>query len=70
MPTKTAGPALEPREIGRVDAALLSHDQHPDNLDRVGRDYLETVPIALSTAAARGRLGDPYGRFLTGSRRS
>jgi L-ascorbate metabolism protein UlaG (beta-lactamase superfamily) len=38
---------------------LLSHDQHPDNLDRAGRDYLETVPVVLSTASARGRLGDP-----------
>jgi L-ascorbate metabolism protein UlaG (beta-lactamase superfamily) len=57
--TKTEGPALEPRQIGRVDAVLLSHDQHPDNLDRAGRDYLETVPVVLSTAAARERLGDP-----------
>lgn len=31
--TKTAGPALQPGEIGPVAAVLLSHDQHPDNLD-------------------------------------
>src|SRR6266496_401764 len=57
--TKTQGPPLEPSELGRVDAVLLSHDQHPDNLDRAGREYLETVPVVFSTAAARERIGDP-----------
>jgi L-ascorbate metabolism protein UlaG (beta-lactamase superfamily) len=55
--TKLAGPALGPEEIGRVDAVLLSHDQHPDNLDRSGRRYLATVPTVLSTAEAADRLG-------------
>lgn len=36
---------------------LLSHDQHPDNLDRSGRDYLRGVPLVLSTASAERRLG-------------
>jgi L-ascorbate metabolism protein UlaG (beta-lactamase superfamily) len=54
---KTAGPALEPQDIGPVDAVLLSHDQHPDNLDNAGRAYLATVPLVLSTASARERLG-------------
>jgi L-ascorbate metabolism protein UlaG (beta-lactamase superfamily) len=57
--TKTQGPALEPGELGPVDAVLLSHDQHPDNLDRAGREYLTAVPVVLSTGAARERLGDP-----------
>jgi L-ascorbate metabolism protein UlaG (beta-lactamase superfamily) len=55
--TKTAGPALQPAEIGPVDAVLLSHDQHPDNLDRGGRDFLATAPRVLSTPAAAERLG-------------
>lgn len=55
--TKTAGPAVDVDAIGGVDAMLLSHDQHPDNLDRRGRDYLATVPLVLSTTAARKRLG-------------
>ncbi|WP_028923410.1 MBL fold metallo-hydrolase [Pseudonocardia acaciae] len=55
--TKLAGPAFGPAEIGRVDAVLLSHDQHPDNLDGAGREYLATVPTVLSTNAAAGRLG-------------
>jgi L-ascorbate metabolism protein UlaG (beta-lactamase superfamily) len=45
--TKIDGPALDPRQIGRVDAVLLSHDQHPDNLDRAGGEYLRTVPVGL-----------------------
>lgn len=57
--TKTQGPAVGPSEVGPVDAVLLSHDHHPDNLDRAGRDYLKTVAVVLSTAAARERLGDP-----------
>ncbi|WP_329125332.1 MBL fold metallo-hydrolase [Streptomyces sp. NBC_01465] len=54
---KTAGPALTADETGAVDAVLLSHDHHPDNLDRSGRDYLARVPLVLTTAAARERLG-------------
>ena len=57
--TKTQGPAIGPCEVGAVDAVLLSHDQHPDNLDSAGREYLTTVPVALSTAAAAERLGGP-----------
>jgi L-ascorbate metabolism protein UlaG (beta-lactamase superfamily) len=55
--TKTAGPALGPGMLGPVDAVLLSHDQHPDNLDRLGRDYLASSPLVLSTASAQERLG-------------
>jgi L-ascorbate metabolism protein UlaG (beta-lactamase superfamily) len=54
--TKTAPPALTPAEVGRIDAVLLSHDQHPDNLDRLGREYLAGVPRVFSTASAAARL--------------
>jgi L-ascorbate metabolism protein UlaG (beta-lactamase superfamily) len=57
--TKTDGPALGPDELGAIDAVLLSHDQHPDNLDRLGREYLTEVPTVFSTRAAEERLGDP-----------
>ena len=53
---KEAGPALGPSDIGRVDAVLLSHDQHDDNLDRAGRDFLTSVPLVLTTPAGAGRL--------------
>ncbi|MFI6641568.1 MBL fold metallo-hydrolase [Streptomyces sp. NPDC050504] len=55
---KTAGPALAAEEVGAVDAVLLSHDQHPDNLDQSGRSYLDGVPLVLSTRSARERLGE------------
>ncbi|MEQ4715062.1 MBL fold metallo-hydrolase [Nonomuraea sp. B19D2] len=55
--TKTTGPAAEVSSLGPVDAVLLSHDQHPDNLDKAGRDYLASVPLILSTGSAAARLG-------------
>jgi L-ascorbate metabolism protein UlaG (beta-lactamase superfamily) len=54
---KTTGPAVTAEALGPVDAVLLSHDQHPDNLDGSGRSLLAGVPLVLSTAAARERLG-------------
>jgi len=56
---KTSGPAVPAAEIGAVDAVLLSHDQHPDNLDTSGRTYLGSVPLVLSTASAYERVGAP-----------
>ena len=55
--TKTAAPAVPRQEVGRLDAVLLSHDQHPDNLDREGRLLLAEVPLVLTTPAAAERLG-------------
>lgn len=54
---KTTGPAVRPGDIGRIDAVLLSHDQHPDNLDNAGRAYVARAPLTLSTASAQERLG-------------
>ncbi len=54
---KLAPPALEARSIGALDAVLLSHDHHFDNLDRAGRQFLEAAPIVLTTEAGAGRLG-------------
>ncbi|MDF3299450.1 MBL fold metallo-hydrolase [Streptomyces tropicalis] len=53
---KTAASALQPHEVGPVDAVLLSHDQHVDNLDESGRAYLADVPLVLTTASATARL--------------
>lgn len=55
--TKTSGPAVAAEDLGRVDAVLLSHDQHPDNLDDVGRALLAGVPVVLTTELAAQRLG-------------
>ncbi|TYB42873.1 MBL fold metallo-hydrolase [Actinomadura chibensis] len=55
--TKTSDAIAGPDDIGPVDAVLLSHDQHPDNLDTGGRAFLADVPLTLTTEAAAGRLG-------------
>jgi hypothetical protein len=44
-PRKLAGPALGPEALGPVDCVPLGHDQHPDNLDRVGRASLANATI-------------------------
>jgi L-ascorbate metabolism protein UlaG (beta-lactamase superfamily) len=55
---KTSGPALNREDIGTIDAVLLSHDQHPDNLDNAGRELLKNVPAVLTTKVAAQRLVD------------
>src|SRR3954471_17898940 len=40
---KLTGPALTPDRLGTIDAVLLSHDHHFDNLDRAGRQLLGQV---------------------------
>ena len=54
---KLSGPALEPEAIGKVDAVLLSHDQHADNLDHSGKDFLTQADRVLTTVAGARRLG-------------
>jgi L-ascorbate metabolism protein UlaG (beta-lactamase superfamily) len=53
---KRTGPALGPEAIGPVDAVLLSHDQHADNLDDRGRALLSGAPAVLTTRTAARRL--------------
>ncbi len=55
--TKTSRPALTPEELGTVDAVLLSHDQHADNLDKSGREFLKQVPRVFTTLAGAQRVG-------------
>jgi L-ascorbate metabolism protein UlaG (beta-lactamase superfamily) len=55
--TKLSGPAVALEQIGRIDAVLLSHDHHDDNLDRAGRAILPQVPRVLTTVPGARRLG-------------
>lgn len=55
--TKTAPAAIDPADLGPLDVVLLSHDEHPDNLDRSGRALLADVPLVLTTRSGAGRLG-------------
>jgi L-ascorbate metabolism protein UlaG (beta-lactamase superfamily) len=48
---KTAGPAVAFATLGRVDAALVSHHHHEDNLDHTGRDLALTLPLVVTTPA-------------------
>ncbi|QAY70780.1 MBL fold metallo-hydrolase [Xylanimonas protaetiae] len=54
---KLTGPTWSAERVGPVDAVLLSHDQHADNLDHAGRAYLATAPLTLTTGLAAERLG-------------
>ncbi len=54
---KVSGPAVPPERIGPVDAVLLTHDQHADNLDDAGRALLPGAGTVLTTRAGAGRLG-------------
>ncbi len=55
--TKTAGPAVAEDELGPVDLVLVSHDNHPDNLDGRGRALALAAPLVLTTRSGAGRLG-------------
>jgi L-ascorbate metabolism protein UlaG (beta-lactamase superfamily) len=54
---KTADPALAADRLGPIDAVLLSHDQHDDNLDAAGRAFLPSAGTVLTTEAGAKRLG-------------
>ncbi len=53
---KEANPALSPADLGAIDAVLLSHDQHEDNLDHAGRALLPKAGVVVTTAAGAKRL--------------
>jgi L-ascorbate metabolism protein UlaG (beta-lactamase superfamily) len=54
---KIQSPAIEATAIPHVDAVLLSHDHHPDNLDHAGRALLSSADHVLTTAEGAERLG-------------
>ena len=55
--TKLVGPAISVDALGVIDAVLLSHDEHADNLDDAGRALLSTIPAIFTTPAGARRLG-------------
>jgi L-ascorbate metabolism protein UlaG (beta-lactamase superfamily) len=55
--TKLRAPAIAPEEVGTIDAVLLSHDHHADNLDPGGRAFLPRAGRTLTTTAGAERLG-------------
>jgi L-ascorbate metabolism protein UlaG (beta-lactamase superfamily) len=55
---KLAGPAIAAAEIGDIDAVLLSHDHHDDNLDAAGRALLPAAGTVITTSPGARRLGE------------
>jgi L-ascorbate metabolism protein UlaG (beta-lactamase superfamily) len=54
---KTTGPAMSIDQLGKIDAVLLSHDHHFDNLDNAGRAMLPSVGTIYTTNSGAERLG-------------
>ena len=59
---KLAGPAIAAADLPPLDAILLSHDHHEDNLDAAGRALLPAAGEVITTASGAKRLG--FGRGL------
>jgi len=54
---KTAGPSIPASEVRPIDAVLLTHDHHGDNLDDAGRALLPNAGVVVTTASGAKRLG-------------
>ncbi|HEV2903310.1 MAG TPA: MBL fold metallo-hydrolase [Gaiellaceae bacterium] len=60
---KLAGPAVSVSDLGPIDAVLLTHEHHGDNLDDAGRALLPSVGSIVTTVSGARRLG-PSARGL------
>jgi L-ascorbate metabolism protein UlaG (beta-lactamase superfamily) len=54
---KVTGPAMAVTDLPPIDAVLLSHDHHGDNLDVSGRALLASVGTVITTVPGARRLG-------------
>jgi L-ascorbate metabolism protein UlaG (beta-lactamase superfamily) len=54
---KLTAPAIAASQLGPIDAVLLSHDHHEDNLDAAGRELLPTAGAVITTSSGAKRLG-------------
>lgn len=57
MSRKLAGPAIAAQDLLPIDAVLLSHDHHGDNLDPAGRALLPSADVVVTTVPGAKRLG-------------
>jgi L-ascorbate metabolism protein UlaG (beta-lactamase superfamily) len=62
---KLAGPAIPAAEIGPLDAILVSHDHHDDNLDAAGRALLPAAGAVVTTESGARRLTERDGLGAT-----
>jgi L-ascorbate metabolism protein UlaG (beta-lactamase superfamily) len=54
---KLAGPSVAVSDLGHIDAVLLTHDHHDDNLDACGRALLPSAGAVVTTVSGAKRLG-------------
>ena len=54
---KLVGPAINASDLAPIDAVLLSHDHHGDNLDDAGRQMLPSAGVVVTTVSGAERLG-------------
>jgi L-ascorbate metabolism protein UlaG (beta-lactamase superfamily) len=54
---KLTGPAVAAQDVGAIDAVLLTHDHHGDNLDDAGRALLPRAGTVVTTVTGAKRLG-------------
>jgi len=66
--SRKTGPAIDASEAGQLDAVLLSHHQHDDNLDSAGRGLLPSVDAVITTIAGAKRLGGDARGWRRGQR--
>ena len=62
---KVAGPSIAMADLPPIDAVLLSHDHHGDNLDDAGRELLAGVGTVITTIPGAKRLGRRGARART-----
>jgi L-ascorbate metabolism protein UlaG (beta-lactamase superfamily) len=55
---KLTDPAIAAANLGPIDAVLVSHDHHEDNLDAAGRALLPNAGTVVTTGPGAKRLGD------------
>jgi L-ascorbate metabolism protein UlaG (beta-lactamase superfamily) len=55
--TKLTGPAIMAADLPPLDAVLLTHDHHGDNLDPAGRALLPSAGAVVTTVSGARRLG-------------
>jgi L-ascorbate metabolism protein UlaG (beta-lactamase superfamily) len=54
---KLTEPAIAASDLGSIDAVLLTHDHHEDNLDAAGRALLPSAGTVVTTVPGAKRLG-------------
>ena len=54
---KLVGPAIASADLPPLDAVLLSHEHHDDNLDPAGRALLPAAGVVVTTVLGAKRLG-------------